>query len=610
MTYFYKTSPFSQKLPFDPIYKSDIKINPYSIVNIRLRGREKQAILLDEVDKPSFKCENIISISEMYFQDSYIKIIKFMSKYYFASMGEIAGLFTPFENREKTTISHNADVPKLIDEQKNAFKFISKHQISLLFGDTGSGKTEIYINVISEHIKKNKSAILIMPEISLTPQIEKRLQVVFGNLVCLWHSKINKKQKNQTLEKIKSTNNLVVLGARSALFLPVNNLSLIIVDEEHDDSYKTISSPFIQAKDMAIYMAKSLNIQALLGSATPSLNSYEKLPYFRLRGNFHKSNNDMIFKTSGISDSFFYIDHIKDVLSKGEQVIIFVPTRGNFKYVSCMNCDATLKCDHCDVSMSVYHKQNLVKCHYCGYIKQIQALCSSCGFDSLSMNRMGTIEVSNFLKEHIKDANIEIFDRDNITSNTKLKKILKDFNENKINILVGTQMLSKGHDYHNVSLSIILDIDRVMNIADYQSRSNAISLFLQVAGRSGRKNNGRVITHSKNQDFFQLYLSDYELFLKDEKIFRQDLYPPYKHLARLIFSGTNQKKLQDDMKQVISKINPSKIVGSGECPINKIKSKYRYFILLRDDNIKSLLNTVNISHQNKCSIDINPTNFT
>jgi primosomal protein N' (replication factor Y) len=611
--YFYKTAIISSKLPFLPIYQSDKKIDINSIITVSLRKKEKQALVVLEVEKPDFKCEDIILVTDLYFPNSYIKIIEFMAKYYISSIGEVLGLFAPFKKVDITFNKVSYKIKKeLSNMQKEALKFINTHKSSLLFGDTSSGKTEVYIHLIKSHLDKNKSSILLMPEISLTPQIEIRLKDVFGELVYVWHSKLTKKQRNETIDKLERHSPVIVIGARSALFLPIRNLSLIIVDEEHDDSYKAVSSPYINAKDIALYMGKSLNIQVLLGSATPSLNSYYKINTFRLKGNFFEADNEIIFTKKGLTDSFYYIDEIKNTLNQNKQIMVFVPTRANFKYVRCLNCSETLKCENCSVAMSIYHNQNLVKCHYCGYIKRIEKLCKACGFDALSVDRMGTMEVVKFLSEHI-DANIEIFDRDNITSNTKLKKVLKNFNDKKIDILVGTQMLSKGHNYHNIGLCIILDIDTVLNIADFRSREKALSLFLQVAGRSGRKDNGKVIASTKNADFFKMYIGKYNLFLEDEKKFRKNLYPPFVNLARLVFVDSNKQRALGELEDIIGtlkKINKSEIVGYGECAIFRIKNKYRYYILLRNSSIKQLLSTVHIFSEKKFLVDINPINFT
>ena len=611
--YFYKTAIISSKLPFLLIYQSEKKIDTSVIVSVLLRKKEKYALIISQVEEPDFKCENIVLITNLYFPRSYIKIIEFIAKYYLSSIGEVLGLFTPFRKVDIELNIVSFEIKKeLSDMQNKALEFIHRHKSSLLFGDTGSGKTEVYIHLIKSHLNNKKSSILLMPEISLTPQIEMRLKEVFGELVYVWHSKLTKKQRNETVKKIERHSPVIVIGARSALFLPIANLSLIIVDEEHDDSYKAVSSPYINAKDIALYMGKSLDIQVLLGSATPSLNSYYKIDTFRLKGNFFEANNQIIFTEERLTESLYYINEIKNTLNAGKQVMVFVPTRANFKYVRCLNCAQTLKCDNCSVAMSVYHKQNLVKCHYCGYIKRIEKLCQSCGFDSLSVDRIGTVEVVKFLSQHI-DANIEIFDRDNITSNIKLKSTLKKFNDKKIDILVGTQMLSKGHNYHNIGLCIILDIDTVLNIADFRSREKALSLFLQVAGRSGRKDNGKVIASTHNEDFFKMYVGKYSLFLEDEKVFRERLYPPFVNLARLVFVDTNQKRALSELEDTLSalkKINKSEIVGHGECAIFRIKNKYRYYILLRDSSIKQLLNTVNIFSEKKFLIDINPINFT
>jgi primosomal protein N' (replication factor Y) len=611
-TFYYEVALINS--PLTPLtYSSTQKIECYRYIDVPLGRKIVKAITLKEVDKPEFECKDISQVHKEYLTQKYIDIAKFISSYYVAPIGDSIGLFTPFCDQERISIPTVDDTIELSQNQTKAFEFVKSKSVSLLFGDTGSGKTEIYIKYFLEVINSGKSAIFLLPEISLTPQMKNRLKKVFGDMVATWHSKLTTKKKREILEGIHNGSIKIVAGARSALFLPLRDLSLIVVDEEHDDAYKAMTRPRYNARDVAIYFGKALGINVVLGSATPSLTSYHKFDTFRLRETFFDTQKGYLFQHSevGLNDEILGV--IKQNLQEKSQAIVFLPTRANYKYLVCNTCGKSVECPYCAVSMSLHKSDRAIKCHYCNYTERIPDVCPACKSGILTNKRIGTAEVTEILKRELPNNRIEKFDRDEIKSETKLKKVLKEFNNNKIDILVGTQMLSKGHDYHNVKLSVVLGIDSVLNMSDYRAREKAMSLLLQIAGRSGRKGDGKVLVQTLNKEFFKEYISDYEKFLKEELNYRVELYPPYVKLARVLFSDKSMQKASDNMSKALKKLEKLdniEIVGASVAQIEKIANQYRYNILIRSNSIKSLLNSLYIVKDNSCEIDIDPTSFT
>ncbi len=311
------------------------------IVEVIFQNRIKKAVVIEEVSKPEYDTKEIEKKLDIFYPKKYQNIVKFISSYYLCSLGDAYSLLLPFK---KEKIKEEADNDKVYElkplskEQKNAYEFIKESDTSLLFGDTGSGKTEVYMHLIADELKKGKNVIFLMPEISLTPQMQKRLRAVFGKTVAIWHSKITKKKKNEILESLQRGDIKIVAGARSALFLPVENLGLIIVDEEHDTSYKSNSRPRYNARDLAVYFAKELKAKVVLGSATPTLGSYQKYPHFRLKGSFAGSKKEFVYEKNSDEISHNILDELNTVLKARKQAIIFLPTRANFKYISCFDC--------------------------------------------------------------------------------------------------------------------------------------------------------------------------------------------------------------------------------------------------------------------------------
>ncbi|MDD2384841.1 MAG: primosomal protein N' [Sulfurospirillaceae bacterium] len=601
------------KSPLNPLtYQSSEKLNTGALVHVSLNKKEMFGVILESVERPSFTCEAITLTCNEFFPHETVEIAKFIAEYYVCSLGEALALFVPCSELS-TSIKDKLEIDIMLSsEQQKAYAFIEHHESSLLFGDTGSGKTEIYMKLFEACINKGKSALFLLPEIGLTPQMKRRLKHHFGSHVAIWHSKVSAKKKAEILKGLEEGTISIIAGTRSALFLPIAQLGLIVVDEEHDESYKSSSRPRYNARDLALLFGQRQGIKVLLGSATPSLVSFYKVPYVRLKGTYHTSKNSFFYDDNHNELSAMVMERIQKTLNKGQQAVVFLPTRANFKYITCKECGSNIECPFCSVGMSLHQNAHALKCHYCNYTEAIPQVCPKCGCKEIVATRIGTAEVSSRLSEYFKDFVVQQFDRDVVSTEKKLSDILERFNDKKIDILVGTQMLSKGHDYHGVGLAVILGIDALLSMSDFRAREKALSLVQQIAGRAGRKGHGEVLVQTHNTEFFQTYLSDFEQFLRDELAYRKQLYPPFKKMMRLMASHVKEEKAQ----ALIEKVNEHakhfkkvEIVGFGKSTIGKIANKYRFELLARSDSTKALLELAHHVKTLHVEVDMDPLSF-
>ncbi|QKF64966.1 primosomal protein N' [Campylobacter corcagiensis] len=609
--FFYKIAVLGSSLK--PLtYASDSKFLPNQIVEIYVRNSLKKGVILELCQKPNFKTKEILKATEFKFSLTQATLANFIAAYYICDLGVAFNIFTPFKQTKFKSINFNL-TPNLSSDQTKAYEFANEHKTSLIFGDTGSGKSEIYIKLIAKTLNQGKQALFLMPEISLTPQMEKRLLSYFGDALAIWHSKISPKKKSEILTKFESGEVKLIAGARSALFLPFTNLGLIVVDEEHDDSYKSAQKPRYNARDLSLFLASKFDIKVLLGSATPSLTTFNKQPTFRLKGTYHESFKEIIYDENETKLSKSIIKELKICLEDKKQAIVFLPTRANFKYMVCSKCSTLVKCPFCSVGMSYHKDKNSLKCHYCGYSTFAKVKCSSCKSPLLEAKRMGTSEVLDNLRAVFKDANIAKFDRDEITTQKKLVSLLKDFNDKKIDILVGTQMLSKGHDYHNVSLAVIMGIDENLNYADFRAREKSLALAIQLSGRAGRAGKAKVLIQTRQVEFFKEYILNYDKFLADELEYRSGLYPPFTKLLRILISHKNEKIAISTTSKCLERLKSVEnieIVGYGKAGIEYIASKFRYEILIRSKNIKALIKSgFSVYDISGVEVDMDPLSF-
>ena len=609
-----------------------------SIVSVPLKRKVKEGVVVKAVDKPSFETAPIETLSSKFYTPLQLEIAKFISNYYFSSLGEAISLFLPFReesdarskersgkhesicHQEKEAEASPRDIhthaslqrPALTDAQQVAYHQLLDKERALLFGVTGAGKTEIFIALMAKMLEEGKRTVFLMPEISLTPQMETRLKTYFGERVAMWHSKLSKQQKARILEGIYSGEIRIVAGARSALFVPLRNLGLIIVDEEHDDSYKAMTRPRYHARDVAVLMGQKLGAKVVLASATPSMASYTKYDVIKLEKPFIQAAKHYTF-ISGDMVNAVILEALKENYRKGGQSLLFLPTRGNFKYLYCEKCGKTHLCPFCSVGMALHRNHRHLKCHYCNYTEAIRESCSYCGHTPLRSERMGTQEASEVIREAIEGIKVEQFDRDSITTANKLKQALQRFEKRESDLLLGTQMLSKGHDYADITLSVIMGLDHILGLADYRARERAMSLFFQIAGRSGRAKAAKVVVQTGDPEFFKRYLGDYESFMKEELAFLEMMeYPPFASLARILIAHKDESKAAKitlDTTAKLKSFEAVEIVGQGKAPVEKIANKYRFHILLRAKSRVPLLKALHAVHSSAIEIDMDPVEF-
>ncbi|WP_286349473.1 replication restart helicase PriA [Helicobacter felistomachi] len=490
----------------------------------------------------------------------------------------------------------------------------------MLFGDTGSGKTHIYSHLILETLQENQSVVVLVPEIGLTPQTQRLLLKNFGTQVGLWHSKLSPLERKQTLAHIASGQTKIIVGTRSALFLPMPNLGLVLVDEEHDQAYKASLAPYYNARDCALYLASKLPIQVILGSATPHLRSYyrakENHSLVRLRGRYFESPQEIIFEESKTALTPLLLNHLAQSLQAQQQSIIFLPTRASFKKLICLSCGGGVRCPFCSVNMSLHLKDKRMRCHYCQHEEQIPKICPVCKQDSLAGKRIGTQQLKSELEQLLPSARIGVLDKDHTHTNKQIQRILDDFNTHQIDILIGTQMLAKGHDYHRVGLAVVLGLDEVLNNGSYRSYEEGVALMHQIAGRSGRKESGRVLIQSLNAPFLQQYTADFEDFLKAELQMRTPCFPPLRRLAHIEFRGKDLESAAahmqgglDILKPLLEQYQGVEILGAGVARVAKIAGQHRLQILLSAASTKDLhqvLNALQAQAKGVFKIDIDP----
>lgn len=488
---------------------------------------------------------------------------------------------------------------KLADFQIKALKEIQQHflekDVCLLHGITGSGKTEIYVELIEEQLKLGKQVLFLLPEIALTTQLISRLSVYFGDLIGVYHSKFNQNERVEIWNHVLLDHPKrfrIILGARSSIFLPFRNLGLIIVDEEHESSFKQYDpSPRYNARDCAFVLAKSFKAKVLLGSATPSIESYynaksHKFALVEINERFGGIKLPEILvadvkkeirqKTMHEHFSSFLLNHIEDALKLEEQVILFQNRRGYTPLWTCEVCAWIPKCKSCDVSLTYHKHSNSLKCHYCGFTSPPVGTCNNCGSNRLKMLGFGTEKIEDDLSILFPDKIISRMDLDSTRSKNAYQTIISDFEDKKINMLIGTQMLTKGLDFDNVSLVGILDADMLLNRPDFRAFERSFQLMTQVAGRAGRKKKrGKVIIQTREPDHWiiqKVIENNYIEFYNNEIIERRNFfYPPFYKIIRITLKSKNENELNVSAQELASslqKVFKERVLGP-EFPLIK-----------------------------------------
>lgn len=551
----------------------------------------------------------------------------------------------PFANQtfEKTTaLSLNTEQQVAVETILQSVQE-QQSQTYLLEGITGSGKTEVYLQVIAEVLNQGKTAIMLVPEISLTPQMVQRFKSRFGEHVAVMHSGLSQGEKYDEWRKIEREEAEVVVGARSAIFAPIENIGVIIIDEEHEASYKQEETPRYHARDLAIWRSEYHHCPVVLGSATPSLESRaraQKNVYQRLRLT-QRANQAATLPTIDVVDmrqevengnvssfSMSLQEKLQERLEKNEQSVLLLNRRGYSSFVMCRDCGYVLPCPNCDISLTLHMDSKTMKCHYCGHEERIPYRCPNCGQDKIRYYGTGTQKVEEELQTLLPDSRILRMDVDTTRRKGAHEKILRTFGEGQADILLGTQMIAKGLDFPNVTLVGVLNADTALNLPDFRSSERTFQLLTQVSGRAGRAEKpGEVIIQSFNPEHYAIQLAkaqDYEDFYTKEMYIRhRGDYPPYYFTVQITASHPEENEAAKQMFQIATKLkqglSPQAILlGPTPNAIMRVNNRYFYQVIIKykqEPMLQPLLKEILTDTQRatarglKLSIDAEPMNF-
>lgn len=530
--------------------------------------------------------------------------------------------------KEKSLIKLNNEQKKCITNilnKKNTF------QPFLIHGVTGSGKTEVYMNLIENIINDNKEAIVLVPEISLTPQLVNIFKKRFGKTIAILHSGLSNGEKYDEWRKIEKKEVKVVIGARSAIFGPFTNLGIIIIDEEHETTYKQENNPKYNAIDIALWRGKKYNCPVVLGSATPSIESYTraKLNIYELCELKNRINNklpkvtlinmkDEIKKGKRIlSDTLE--KQIIETLNRNEQIILLLNRRGYSTVVTCKDCGYVHKCNACDIPLTYHKSSNTMRCHYCGYGDRLLKKCPNCGSENINSFGIGTEKLEQYIKDNFKKAKVIRMDNDTTSKKGSHEKIINSFKNEEYNVLIGTQMIAKGLDFPKVTLVGVINGDASLNIPDYRSAERTFDLLNQVAGRAGRnKLEGNVIIQGFNIEHYSIkYASthNYNDFYEEEMKLRKLLkYSPYYNISTIKITSKKYEEISNEAQKIINHLNNKKlnnvyILGPSPGMIPKINNIYNLYITIKYKDSKEIIKELDfirkIYLKNKINVDIN-----
>lgn len=541
------------------------------------------------------------------------------------------------EKREHYRLKYsdnNSVIYKLTSDQESVVSEVINGDSStyLLHGVTGSGKTEVYMAIIEHYLNLGKSCIVLVPEISLTPQMVSRFQNRFGDKIAAIHSALSDGEKYDEWRRIYRGEASIVIGARSAIFAPLKNIGVIIIDEEHSDSYKQSDpNPRYSAKDIALIRAKYHNCSVIFGSATPSLEAMARANkgVYKLLSLPNRVNGKSLPKVKiidmnmGIRSSKGHfslelLDAINKRIINNEQVILLLNRRGYSSFVTCRSCGYTYKCPNCDITLTYHKSSNTLRCHYCGYGSGVSDTCPSCKEKSLNNLGVGTQKIEEEINKYVVGAKVLRMDYDTTSRKGMHEKMINSFKNQEYNILLGTQMVAKGLDFSNVTLVGVINADTSLNIPDFRSSENTFSLLSQVAGRSGRsEKEGEVFIQTYNPDHYAISLAskhDYLAFFNEEmKIRKQLKYPPYFFICNIRISGKDALYIYEEsckIKRSLDRnLNNVILLGPSTCSLYKINNIFRYSIIIKyrsDEGLYEVLEKI-IEHyksNNKIKIDI------
>ncbi len=510
-----------------------------------------------------------------------------------------------------------------------------KQKVMLVYGVTGSGKTEVYIDVVKQVIKNNKSAIILVPEISLTPQITARFKGVFKDEIAILHSSLSDGERYDEYRRIIKGEVKVVIGARSAIFAPLKDIGIIIIDEEQSESYKQENNPRYNTLDIAVYRSKIHKCPVILGSATPTIESFARAKkgyyeYLELKNRVNEKPmpevtivdmKDEIRDGNAIFSSVL-TDKIKDRLNKKEQVMLLLNRRGYANYLSCKSCGFVFKCPNCDITLTYHKTSEMMRCHYCGYATLKSDTCPSCKEKSIKVMGIGTEKLEEKIKQDFPLARIVRMDKDTTSKKGSHAKIINDFNNGNYDILLGTQMISKGLNFPNVTLVGVINADYSLNIPNFRSSEQTFSLLDQVIGRAGRASKpGEAIVQTFNPDHYSITCAknhDYNSFFNYEMFIRKKLnYPPYCFITLIKISSKDfdygikeAKKISGFLRNNLKNTN---VLGPSLANVLRIKNNYNFQVILKYkkeeklyDFLKEIIKIYEGDNKIKVELDFNP----
>ena len=549
-----------------------------------------------------------------------------------------------FENFEEQTPDIHTLTPQQQAVSDSVFESIKKgeKQTFLLHGVTGSGKTEVYLDIIKKTVEMGKQAVFLVPEISLTPQMVRRVMSRFGDRAAVFHSSLTQKQRYDQWKRIKDKEADIVVGARSAVFAPFDNVGIFIIDEEHENTYKSEQSPKYSTAEIARFRANQHSAAVLLASATPLVESTYKAQSGKYKPLFlNKRVNDAPLPRAEIADmreemadgnmSIFsrrLIEEMSENLKSGRQTILFLNRRGFSSFVSCRNCGYVVQCPNCNVSLTYHKSVDKMVCHYCDYVTDVPHTCPSCGSKYIRYFGIGTQKVADEIEKLFPDASVIRMDADTTAKRMSHETLLNKFKNREADILVGTQMISKGLDFENVTLVGIIAADMSLNMDDYRAAERTFDLITQVCGRAGRgKYGGRAVIQTynpENETIVSAAKQDYDEFYKDEIELRKMLvYPPFCEFLNFVFTSENKNTAQSTARrfygdvQRIAQTETVLLYPVAEAPLFRINNKYRYRFLAKSrysknlyDKLGDLIKKYQLMRGNsQISVDVNPSNM-
>lgn len=647
---------------------NEFNVKRGDVVKVPLGTRTVTGVVVGETeDQGEYELKPISEINENWpaFSEERMRWLEWIAEYYFYPLGQVTRLcFPPLEKKTSNRKSQRPSIlPKkqnkkphqLNEEQQACYKAISEQEgfaTHLIHGVTGSGKTEIYLELFEKVLSEGKRGLFLLPEISLTPQLIQRFVERFGDQIAVLHSQLTDRERTNQWWDIVEGRKKILIGARSAIFCPINDLGLIVVDEEHEASFKQDEMLKYNGRDAAIMLGLHSQCPVVLGSATPSLDSWKNaqeqkyqlhqikkrvedrpLPEIQVVDMRLEKEKTNFNRPGWLSESLY--NEMLQTLEKKEQVALLLNRRGMAQTVFCPDCGFSVECPNCDISLTLHANAHMV-CHYCDYHQNFKSKCPDCATGELIQLGLGTEKVEDDLKKLFPDKNIARADRDEVSSRLEMEDLIKKMENSEIDILIGTQMIAKGLDFPKLKLVGLLLADISFNLPDFRATEKSFQLITQMSGRSGRhvldnEAPGKVIIQTYNAEHESIVYAqknDYEGFVQVELSHRQQLnYPPFHKLAALRLQSADLQKVQQVSSQILQRAQMLKekfstfseieILGPAAAPIAKLRNQYRFHLLLKCAHSKKLNafirkligNSKWVPKQTKVIVDIDPLNL-